>query len=183
MKQVYESVLVGAQILKKLFNFVDTPTPEEATAYFAEHAELADTEVVEQLFDQQMMDAVHDGDTERYRRLSDRCDLWRNLTQFDNEEGLRQHMLFLALKRDDKTIQAEMGIMLLAEAKEPDEYHDIIGRFPSVASQEGLAMATQMVMTLSNHGATEQYDRYVELQRLIERCLEVGVDRALAQLK
>jgi hypothetical protein len=183
MKQVYESVLEGAQFLKKLFNFVDASSPEQAADYFARHPELADREIVDQLFDQQVMNMIHVGDTTRYRRFTDRCDLWRNLMEFDAEEGIQQHKLFLSTERDEKTIQAEMGIVLLADIQEAEEIQEIISRFPAVASHEALSMVNKILGTLSRQGANDDYNRYAEIKRLIERCLQVGVDRALAQLK
>ncbi len=184
IRNIYESVLDGARLLGILFGFLDAASPRAAAQYFQQHQELADTESIGPLIDDQTLRAVHQNDVSRYRRLTERADLWRNLTEFGVEEGLRQHERFLAGGRDDQALQAEMGITLLAETTSPDERQDIFGRYPPVASKDALSMITRMLDNLSFQGAdTDEYNRYFEVKRLIERCLEIGVDRALAELK
>ncbi len=184
LKSIYESVLEGAQLLRILFGFLDAPTAADAAAFFKQHSELADEEVIRELLDDQTAQAVQDGDVGRYRRVTERADLWRNLIEFGPVEGMRQHERFRASGRDDKTIQAEMGIMLLVETKAPEDRQDVIGRYPAVATEAGLAIITHILDTLSfQNASTEEYNRYFEVKRLIERCLQVGVDRALSELK
>ncbi len=184
IRQIYESVLDGARLLGLLFGFMNAPSTSAAVQYFQQHGELADTDNIGPLIDDQTLKAVREDDLERYRRFTERADLWRNLTEFGVEEGVRQHEGFLANRRDDRMLQSEMGIMLLAEAKEADDIQDIMGRYPTVASKDALAMVTRMLDSMSFHGADQdEYNRYFEVSRLIERCLQVGVDRALSELK
>lgn len=183
-RQTAQSVLEGAQHLRVLFGFVDAPTTADAVRYFQQHDELADSDNVHLLFDDQTQKTVRHGDVARYRRLTERADLWRNLAEFGPAEGVRQHELFLSAGRPDSTVLAEMGIMLLVEATTPDERQEIIGKYPPAATQEGLDIVTRMLDHLSFHNAsTEEYNRYYEVKRIIERCLQIGVDRALAELK
>jgi len=184
LKAIYESVLEGAQLLRILFGFLDAPTPSDAAAFYKQHNELSDEEVIGQLLDDQTVQAVHDGDVSRYRRVTERADLWRNLIEFGADEGMRQHERFINSGRDDKTIQAEMGITLLVETKTPEDRQDVIGRYPAVATDTGLGIITHILDALSfQNTPTEEYNRYFEVKRLIERCLQVGVDRALSELK
>lgn len=183
-RQTTQSVLESAQHLRVLFGFVDAPTTADAVRYFQQHDELADSDNVHLLFDDQTLKVVRHGDVARYRRLTERADLWRNLAEFGPAEGVRQHELFLSAGRSDNTVLAEMGIMLLVETTTPDERQDIIGRYPPVVSPEGLNIVARMLDHLSFHNAsTEEYNRYYEVKRIIERCLQIGVDRALAELK
>lgn len=77
-----------------------------------------------------------------------------------------------------------MGVLLLPMAKDADETRELVERFPSVATPEGLALITQNLELLSFQGAPpEEYQRYYDVQRLIARCLEIGVDRALLELR
>jgi hypothetical protein len=182
--KIYESVLDGARQLGVLFGFLNAQSPQAAAQYFQQHNELADTDNIGPLIDDQTLKAVREDDLGRYRQFTERADLWRNLTEFGVEEGMRQHQGFLTTRRDDKTLQAEMGIMLLSETKSPDDIQEIMGRYPPVASKDALSMVTRMLDSLSFHGADpEEYNRYFEVKRLIERCLEVGVDRTLSELK
>ncbi len=184
IQNIYQSVLDGARLLGVLFGFLNAPSTNAAVQYFQQHSELADPDNIGPLIDDQTLKAVREDDLERYRRFTERADLWRNLTEFGVEEGMRQHEGFLANRRDDKALQAEMGVMLLAETRAPDDIQEIMGRYPPVASKDALAMVTRMLDSLSFHGADpEEYNRYFEVKRLIERCLEVGVDRALSELK
>jgi hypothetical protein len=184
IRNIYDSVLDGARLLGILFGFLNAPNPGAAAQYYQQHGELSDTDNIGPLIDDQTLRAVRDGDLSRYRQVTERADLWRNLAEFGVEEGMRQHERFLTDRRDDKALQAEMGVMLLAEATLPDEIQDIIGRYPPVATKEALAMVTRMLDSLSFHGADpEEYNRYFGVKRLIERCLEVGVDRTLSELK
>ncbi len=183
LRQIYESVMDGARLLSILFGFVESPNIQAAAAYFQQHSELTD-ESIGAILEDQIVKAVHQGDVARYKQLSERMDLWRNLLDFGPEQGIQQHEGFLNSGRDDKHIQAEMGLTLLIEATTPDERQDVIGRYPSVATDEGLRIANHMVEMLSFHNADpEEYNRYYNVKRLIERCLQLGVDRALAELK
>jgi hypothetical protein len=183
IRSIYDSVIAGAQLLGVLFGFLDAPTTDEAVEYGQQHGELSD-EGIGPLFDDQALKAAREDDLERYRRVTDRADLWRNLSEFGLEEGLRQHERYLAAPRSDETIQAEVGILLLTEAKTTEECQDVIGRYPPVATDEALAMVNHMLDALSFQNADlDQYNRYHDVKRLIERCLELGVDRALAELK
>jgi hypothetical protein len=77
-----------------------------------------------------------------------------------------------------------MGLLLLAEATSADEQQDIIGRYPAVASPDGLALVNRTLESLSFHNADAAlYNRHYNVKRLIERCLQLGIDRALAELK
>jgi hypothetical protein len=184
IRQIYDSVLDGARLLGVLYGFLNAPSTSAAVQYFQQHDELSDTDNIGLLIDDQTLKAVREDDLERYRRFTERADLWRNLAEFGVEEGVRQHEGFLANRRDDRTLQAEMGIMLLSETKEADDIQDIMGRYPTVASKDALAMVTRMLDNLSFHGVDQdEYNRYFEVSRLIERCLQVGVDRALSELK
>jgi (p)ppGpp synthase/HD superfamily hydrolase len=69
-------------------------------------------------------------------------------------------------------------------AQDADETRELVERFPSVATPEGLALITQTLERLSFQQATpEEYQRYYNVQRLIARCLEIGIDRALLELR
>lgn len=95
-----------------------------------------------------------------------------------------QHARSVAAEGDDRYMLTEMGLLLLPMAKDTEETRELVERFPSVATPEGLAMITQTMDVLSfRQVAPEEYRRYFEVQRLITRCLEIGIDRALIELK
>ena len=136
------------------------------------------------MFEDQIIKAAHEANIAQYRLVSERMDLWRNLLDFGAEEGVRQHERTLASGRSDKIIQAEMGILLLAEATTAEQRQDIIGQYPAVASQDGLAIIVHLLDVLSFQNANnEVYNRHFDIKRLIERCLQLGIDRALAEMK
>jgi hypothetical protein len=184
IKLIFESILESMNLLGVLLGFLDAPTTDAAVAQFQQHPELADEENIGPLIDDQTLKAIHQGEVERYRRYTERADLWRNLAEFGIDDGLRQHQRFLAAPRDDNTIQAEIGIVLLTEATDTDARLDVFGRYPAVTTQEALEMITGMLERLSFQNADiEEYNRYHDVKRLIERCLQIGVDRALSELK
>lgn len=182
LKNIYESVMDGARLLGLMFKFLDASSTAQAVQTFQQTPDLAD-ENVGPLFEDMMMKAAYQDDLAHYRTVSERLDLWRNLLDFGAEEGVRHHERFVNARRDDKFIQAEMGLSLLAEASSADERQDIIGRYPAVATEDGLALATRTLESLSfNNADTALYNRYFSVKRLIERCLELGIDRALAEM-
>jgi hypothetical protein len=183
LKNIYESVMDSARLLSLLFNFLNTPGTVEAVRTFQESADLAD-ENMAPLFEDQMLKAAHNDDLAQYRLVSERFDLWRNLLDFGPEEGVRHHERFANAGRDDKLVQAEMGLLLLSEATSADEQQDIIGRYPAVVTPEALALANRTLESLSfNNADSALYNRHYNVKRLVERCLQLGIDRALAELK
>ena len=183
LKNIYESVMEGARQLGLVFKFLDAPGTAEAVQMFEQNADLAD-ENIGPLFEDQMMKAADNNDLDYYRTVSERLDLWRNLLDFGSAEGVRHHERFATAGRDDRVIQAEMGLLLLVQATSADERQDIIGRYPAVATEDGLALANRTLESLSFHNADATlYNQHYNVKRLIERCLELGIDRALAELK
>lgn len=183
LRAVYDSIMGGATLLGKLFAYIDTASTAEAAEYLRSHNELMDQDTIGPLIEEQALKATRDGDRARYRRISERLDLWRNVAEFGMENGVQQHQRFLARARTDEAVEAEMGLMLLVGAESVDEQRDAMERYPAVGSKEGLALVDGMLDMLSFHNDSEQYNRYHTIKRLIERCLEVGVDRALSELR
>ncbi len=183
LKSIYTSVMEGAKQLSVMFGFLNAAGPTEAAHFFEQHPELAD-ESIGPLIEDQMIRSAHHNDVTHYRLISERLDLWHNLANFGVEQGKRQHEHFLASARNDQHIQAEMGLMLLSEATDPEVWQDIIARYPSVATQQGLNLANHTLEVLSFQNADQEvYNRHFEVKRLIERCLELGIDRALSEMK
>jgi len=183
LKNIYESVMAGAKLLSVIFGFIDAPDSSQAGWYFTQNNALAD-DSVGPLFEEQLRHAAHNGDVARYRKISERLDLWRNLVEFGMEQGMTQHETYLADHRDDQQIQAEMGFMLLLDATSAEERQDIVASYPPVATKRGLRLAEDTLAMLSFHTAdSDVYNRHYEVKRLIERCLELGIDRALAELR
>ncbi|MEP7289581.1 MAG: hypothetical protein ABI947_27850 [Chloroflexota bacterium] len=183
LKSIYESVMDGAKLLGLLFGFLEAPSTADAVRYFEQHTEL-DDETVGALLEDQLVKAARQNNVARFQTITERTDLWRNLIDFGSEEGSRQHERFKGAGRDGKQVQAEMGLLLLAETTNADEWQDIIASYPAVATQQGLDLATHTLDMLSFQNAdTDLYNRHFNVKRLIERCLELGVDRALAELK
>src|SRR5260370_7150353 len=98
---------------------------------FEQNPDLAD-ENIGLLFEDQMMKAADNNDLDYYRTVSERLDLWRNLLDFGSAEGVRHHERFATAGRDDRVIQAEMGLLLLVQATSPDQPQDIIRPSPSL---------------------------------------------------
>jgi serine/threonine protein kinase len=184
LKAIYDSVLESARILTSLFTFIKLPTPGDAVKFFREHTELNDHDTIITMFEDQITKATREGDVEWYRQISLRLDLWRNIVEFGPELGLKQHQRMLANPPDDKAIQIEMAISLLTQSVIPEDRREIIERFPAIATQDGLRVINGILETLSfNNASTEEYNRYFDVKRLVDRCIDVGVDRALSELK
>jgi hypothetical protein len=183
LKAIYDSVMDGAKQLNTLFTFINAPDVPQAVKIFQEQPALVAEEMAA-LFEDQLIRAAHRDDISRYQQVNERLDLWRNLVDFGAEEGVRQHERYLAGSQDERDTHAAMGILLLGEATNADERQEIIGRYPAVASKTGLNMITQILETLSFQNADpDVYNHHFEIKRLIERCLELGINRALAELK
>jgi hypothetical protein len=109
--------------------------------------------------------------------------LWEKITNLGFEEGVRQYEREFA-PRTDTSLQAEMGILLLVRTQDVAERYDIMERFPASGTQEGLRMIESMLEMLYFQNADqEQYGRHHEVKHLIERCIRVGIDRALSELR
>ncbi len=183
LNNIYSSIMDGAALLGKVFAFVQASDAQHAVQVYQQTPELAD-DSIGTLFEDERIKAAHQSDVDRYRLFSQRMDLWRHLLEFGPEEALRQHERFLSSLPDDHSVEAEMGLLLLAETTNAHDIQDIVMRYPAVASKEALAMANQTLDVLSfQHADAEIYNHYFEIKRLIERCLELGVDRALSELK
>lgn len=183
LQQLYDTVMDSAQLLGKMFVYLDTDSAEQARYYLSQHEELLSDEVVGPLLGEQLIKTAQTADQARYRRLSDRVNLWRKVLALGLDEGWHQYERTDLLERSDKMLQAEMGLLLLTELPLSSP-RDILERYPAVGTPEGLAMAEGLLHMLSFQGSdSTQYNRYFQAKRLIERCLEVGVDRALAELK
>ncbi len=184
MRTLYDSVLAAAQTLGKVFAYLRTATPAQALTFLkADPAFLAD-ETVDALLEEQLIKAARAADVPRYRRVRQRADLWRKVVELGMDQGSTQHARYVAAEGDDRQMLTEMGLLLLPMAKNTEETRELVERFPSVATPEGLAMITQTMDVLSfRQVPPEEYRRYFEVQRLITRCLEIGIDRALVELK
>ena len=131
----------------------------------------------------QITKATHDGDVNWYRLVSLRMDLWRNITEFGQRRVCGSTNGCLPTRPTIAQIQAEMAIALLTENEIPEDRRDVIERFPAVATPDGLRIIEGMLEMLSfNNASHAEYNRYYDVKRLINRCIEVGVDRALAEL-
>ena len=184
MRALYDSVLAAAQTLGKVFAYLRTATPAQALTFLkADPAFLAD-ETVDALLEEQLIKAARAADVPHYRRVRQRADLWRKVLELGMDQGSAQHARYVAAEGDDRQMLTEMGLLLLPMAKTTEETRELVERFPSVATPEGLAMITQTMNVLSfRQVPPEEYRRYFEVQRLITRCLEIGIDRALIELK
>ncbi|HLY29032.1 MAG TPA: serine/threonine-protein kinase [Aggregatilineales bacterium] len=183
LNKIYASIMEGAALLSKVFAFVQASDAEQAVEIYQRTPELSD-ESIGTVFEDERIKAAHEADVSRYRLFSERMDLWRHVLDFGPEEGLRQHKRFLETVQDDQGVEAEMGVLLLAETTNAHEIQEIVGRYPAVASSEALEMVTHTLDVLSFQQADAAvYNRYFEVKRLIERCLELGVDRALSELR
>lgn len=184
LRGIYQSVLQGAQLLSKVFAYLRTGTPAQALAFLQAAPDFLQDETVDALLEEQLIKAARAADVGRYRRVRQRADLWRKVADLGIEQGSTQHARALAAEGDDRALLTEMGVLLLPMAKDADETRELVERFPSVATPEGLALITQNLELLSFQGAPpEEYQRYYDVQRLIARCLEIGVDRALLELR
>jgi hypothetical protein len=184
MRALYETILKGAQTLSRVFAYLKTSTPAQALAFLKAAPEFLRDETADALLEEQLVKAARAADVARYRHVRQRADLWRRAANAGIEQGAAQHARFIAAEGDDRAMLTEMGILLLPRAKDADETRQLIERFPSVATPEGLALITQKMEWLSLQQASpEEYQPYHNAQRLIARCLEIGVDRALLELK
>lgn len=182
IKKIFESVIDGARLLRLVLDYLKAETPP--IEYLQTNPEMTRNEAVGDVLDEQLIKAADSGDVGRYRLVSERIDLWGKVVELGFEHGPAQHERTLRQRRDDKMLLTEMGLLLLQGAKDAEARRDILERFPAVATQEGLAMANTTLDILSfREVPKEQYDRYFEVKRLIERCLQLGIDRALAELK
>jgi hypothetical protein len=184
MRAIYESVLKAAQTLSKVFAYLKTSTPAQALAFLKAAPDFVNDETVDALLEEQLIKAARAADVARYRHVCQRADLWRKVVSLGLEQGAAQHARSVAAEGDDHAMLTEMGLLLLPMAADAQETRELIERFPSVATPEGLALITQKIEWLSLQQASpEEYQRYHNVQRLIARCLEIGIDRALIELK
>lgn len=184
MRTLCETILKGAQTLSKVFAYLRTNTPAQALAFLKAAPEFLSDETVDALLEEQLVKAARAADVARYRRVRQRADLWRRAADLGIEQGAAQHARVVASEGDDRAMLTEMGVLLLPIAKDADELRQVIERFPSVATPEGLALITQKMEQLSfQRASSEVYQPYHNAQRLIARCLEIGIDRALLELK
>lgn len=185
MKAIYESVIQGVSLLKLLYAFLKQPTNALAADYLNQNPDLMDEEVIGPLLDEELLKASQNGSISAFRQLRERVMLWEKITSLGFEEGVRQYEREYA-SRSDINLQAEMGILLLVrtKTKEVNERLDILERFPAAGTAEGLHMIDSMLDMLSFHNADqEEYARHYEVKHLIERCIKVGIDRALSEMK
>lgn len=182
IKTVYDSILAGAKQLGQVIAYLK---PEvEPVKHLKAHPELLGDENIGLVMDDQLVKAAGRGDVARYRVVSARVGLWRGVAELGMDNGVKQYQRALAAHRDDMQVLAEMGVLLLQGATDTETRRDILERFPSVVSQEGLALANNTLDMLSFQGVDQaEYNRHFEIKRLIERCLELGINRALAELK
>ncbi len=184
LRHIFDQVMESAQVLGAVLGFLDTTTTTQGVDYLKQNSRLLDEESIGAMLDDQFIQAAREGDVNRYRKVSDRVNLWRSVVELGSVDGAKQHERFLAAPRDDRKLMAEMGLLLLPMATSVDERRDILERYPSVATKEGLQMANGTLEMLSFHEADrDEYNRYFEIKRLIERCVEIGIDRALSELK
>lgn len=183
LRATHDSIMAAANNLGVVFTFIGPESTEGATAVLRANPNMLRDDTFGALMDEELLKAARTGDANRYRRVSNRADLLRKATELGLEQGVNQHTRFLAQPRPDRIVLTEMGLLLLPMANTLDEKRDIMERFPTLASAEGLQMVTQMLDVLSFSGDQEEYGRYFEAKRLIERCLEIGIDRALVEMK
>jgi hypothetical protein len=183
LRTIYDSVVKGIDLLKTLLGFLKQPTTSAAVDYLRQHRELLDEDTIGPLLDEQLIRAAQSGLISAFGQLSERVSLWEKAIKFGLDEGARiferEHE-----PRSAKNLQAEMGILLLVQTKDVTERYDILERFPAIGTQEGLNMIEGMLESLYFHNAdTSEVTRHHEVKHLIERCIKVGIDRALAELK
>jgi hypothetical protein len=182
LKRIYESVLEGVEILKRLFGYLKQPTNVKAVEYLRQNPELMDEDAVGPVLEEQLFKTAQSGNISVFRQLSERVLLWQKIESLGFEDGVRQYEREFT-PRPDSSIQAEMGILLLVRTKDVGERYDILERFPAAGSPEGLRMIEGMLEMLSFHAADQdEYSRHYEVKHLIERCLRVGIDQALAEM-
>jgi len=178
------AVLQNAELLGVILNYLGTETTEQAIRFLDAHPMLVQDPGIGDLLDDQAMRAAKAGDVAGYRRVTDRIDLWQHVGELGREDGIMQHQRYLSVPRDDKTVLTEMGLLLLRQASDVEARRDILETYPMVATEAGLAMISGTLDVLSFQRADEaEYERHHEVKRLIERCLQIGINRALAELK
>jgi hypothetical protein len=183
LKSIYETVLQGIALLKHVFSYLKQATHAQAAQFLRDNPDLLDEEAVGPLLDEQLLKAAQTGMISSFRQLSERVVLWEKITNLGFEEGVRQYEREFA-PRTDTSLQAEMGILLLVRTQDVAERYDIMERFPASGTQEGLRMIESMLEMLYFQNADqEQYGRHHEVKHLIERCIRVGIDRALSELR
>jgi hypothetical protein len=183
LRATMDSIMAAAQKLGIMFTFIGPESNEGALAVLRAYPDMLTDDTYEAFLEEELIKAARAGDTGRYRRISNRADLLRKASELGIEHGAAQHARYLAQPRPDRTVLTEMGLLLLPMATTLEEKRNILERFPTLASPEGRQMAMQMLDVLSFSGDQDQYNRYFEAKRLIERCLEIGIDRALSEMK
>ncbi|GAB4554497.1 MAG: hypothetical protein OHK0023_24670 [Anaerolineae bacterium] len=184
LRPIYEAVLSGAELLAKVLTFLKIEHTHAALAFLRADESFVQDESVGVLLDEQMVRAARDGNVPRFRRARERMDLWTKVSELGLDQGAAQHARFAAIARTDDQILIEMGVLLLPRAENADEKREIIERFPVVVSQEGLNMLQNMLDVLSFRQADDEtYTRYYDAKRIVERCIQLGIDRALVELK
>ncbi|MCC7206754.1 MAG: hypothetical protein IT323_05580 [Anaerolineae bacterium] len=182
IKGVYDSILAGARQLGQVVAYLKPDV--EPVKYLHGHPELIEDENIGLVLDDQLIKAAERGDVARYRTVSARVSLWRGVSELGMENGVKQYQRAQAAPREDRQVLAEMGFLLLQGATDTETRRDILERFPAVVSNDGLALANNTLEMLSFQGVDQvEYARHFEIKRLIERCLELGINRALAELK
>jgi hypothetical protein len=182
IKNVYDSIVVGAKQLGQVIAYLKPDV--DPLKHLRSHPELLVDESIGLVLDDQLVKAAERGDVARYRVVSARVGLWRGVAELGMENGVKQYQRALAIQRDDMQVLAEMGVLLLQGATDTETRRDVLERFPAVVSKDGLALANNTLEMLSFQGVDQaEYRRHFEIKRLIERCLELGINRALAELK
>jgi hypothetical protein len=182
VKAVYESIMEGVGLMRLVFDYLNPTT--DALSFLKAKPDFARDESVGDLMDEQMVKAADTGDTARYRFVSERADLWRKVAELGAEHGPAQHARFLAQHRSEQDLMAEMGLLLLQNARDNEARRDVLERYAAVATEKGLALARGMLDQLSFQGAPQAlFQHHVEVARLIERCVKIGIDRALAEMR
>jgi hypothetical protein len=188
VKAVYDELIAGIGVLSRLGEYVRAESVETAVkmleSNLQETPELGDQDSTLDMLNDVLLRAARRGDLAFYRRITDRIDLCRNVIELGAENGIRQHQRYLAIPKDEKTTMAEVGILLLANADDVDDTRSILERYPAVATEKGLGIVKNTMDVLSFRPQDKEvYLRYFSLSRLIERCLQIGIDRAVAELR
>ena len=183
MKGFYESVIQGVGLLKHMYGYLRQTTNVQAVAYLQARPDLLDEEAIGPLLDEELIKAAQSGSISGFRQLRERVMLWEKITSLGQEEGTRQYEREYA-PRSDVSLQAEMGILLLVRTKDLNDRLDILERFPAAGTDEGLRMIDGMLDMMSFHNADQsEYARHYDVKHLIERCIKVGIDRALSEMR
>jgi hypothetical protein len=182
LRNIYQTVLEGIETLKLVFAYLKQPTNVKAVEYLRQNPALMNEDVVGPVLDEQLHKMAAAGNISAFRTLSERVLLWQKIEGLGFDDGVRQYEREF-VPRSDNSIQAEMGILLLARTKDFTDRYDILEHYPAAGTEEGLRMIEGMLEMLAFQGADrEEYVRHHEVKHMIERCLRVGIDQALAEM-